>query len=50
MEWDQQMAYLKRSTDNLLALGEDISCAYKFYEVLKDISKIKLHFMNPEEI
>lgn len=42
--------YLKRSADDLVARGEDITCAYKFYEVLKDVSKIKLYFIITEEI
>lgn len=42
--------YLKRSADELVARGEDISCAEKFYEVLKDVSKIKLYLISSKDI
>ncbi|XP_073946552.1 uncharacterized protein [Choristoneura fumiferana] len=37
--------YLKRSADDLVARGDDISCANEFYEALKDVSKIRLYLI-----
>lgn len=42
--------YLKRTADDLVARGEDISCAEKFYTVMKDLSKIKLHLISSNNI
>lgn len=42
--------FLKRTADQLVACGQDIPDASKFYFALKDISKIKLHFITDEDI
>jgi hypothetical protein len=42
--------YLKRSADDLVARGEDISNTDKFYDVLKDVSKIKLFVISSADI
>lgn len=41
---------LKRTADQLVPRGQDIPDASKFYFALKDISKIKLHFITDEDI
>ncbi|CAK1601479.1 unnamed protein product [Parnassius mnemosyne] len=42
--------YLKRSADDLVARGKDISCTDNFYYVLKDVSKIKLYLIASKDI
>ncbi|KAL4711132.1 hypothetical protein ACJJTC_009503 [Scirpophaga incertulas] len=42
--------YLKRSADDMVARGPDISNADNFYECLKDVSKIKLFMISQEDI
>ncbi|CAK1583097.1 unnamed protein product [Parnassius mnemosyne] len=42
--------FLKRTADQLVARGQDIADASMFYSALKDISKIKMHFITDEDI
>ncbi|KAJ2949525.1 hypothetical protein O0L34_g15446 [Tuta absoluta] len=42
--------YLKRSADELVAHGNDISSASSFYEALKDVSKTRLYLISSDDI
>lgn len=42
--------FLKRTADQLVARGSDISDATNFYLALKDVSKVRLHLITDEDV